>query len=113
MKHPFELQVSELMALDLNLRELSAEESELIVGGKKHCPPPGLGGVTADGVGCNEVGGPFTAPNGNFENGGPTPSTKAACEEGGCATTLAVGEEGGGITTFALGEEGGHWKKKY
>jgi hypothetical protein len=57
MQHPFELQIEDLQAIDFDLIDLGSIESARVVGGAD-----GSAGVTADGVGPNEVGGPFTAP---------------------------------------------------
>ena len=93
MRHPFELKITELEAIDFDTnRELTPEETKDICGGKgkkwhniKPIEPP-----------------KFT--------------TLALGEEGGDVfTTQALGEEGGDIspppsvTTFALGEEGGNY----
>jgi hypothetical protein len=97
MQHPFELKIEDLHTIDFELIDLTSADSAQVVGGDK-----GGSGITADGVGPNEVGGPDTAPVptdpgtitadgvGPNEVGGPfTPGP-------GMATTLAIGEEGGG-----------------
>ena len=56
MQHPFELQIDDLQAIDFELIDLTSAESTQVVGGDK-----GGAGITADGVGPNEVGGPYTA----------------------------------------------------
>jgi hypothetical protein len=114
MQHPFELQIEDLKAIDFGLVALSDTEAERVSGGAN-----GGAGVTADGIGPNEVGGPFTAPVptdpgtitadgvGPNEVGGPfTPGP-------GMATTLALGEEGGGGDYFPRpgGRPGGHRRK--
>jgi hypothetical protein len=97
MQHPFELQIEDLQSIDFDFVDLSSTESDVVLGGAN-----GGAGITADGIGPNEVGGPFVAPVytdpgtitadgvGPNEVGGPfTPGP-------GMATTLALGEEGGG-----------------
>jgi hypothetical protein len=94
MQHPFELQIEDLQSIDFGLVDLNDAEAERLVGGLDliagvtvdenevggpyvgPAMPVDPGTITADGVGPNEVGGPFTP--------GPI------------ATTLALGEEGGG-----------------
>jgi hypothetical protein len=93
MRHPFELELSDLEAVEFNVVEdLTDEEAANIGGGRK---------FTTQAVG---------------EEGGGEVTTLAFGEEGGGGvTTLAFGEEGGVIrppkppifTTRALGEEGG------
>lgn len=91
MRHPFELELCDLEAVEFNVVEdLTDEEAANIGGGRK---------FTTLAVG--EEGGEVT--------------TLAVGEEGGEVTTKAIGEEGGFIpgpkppifTTLALGEEGG------
>jgi hypothetical protein len=126
MQHPFELKITDLQAIDFEIQDLPAHESSEIVGGtatlSANAEAGGGGGITADGVGPNEVGGPFTPPMGGGitadgvgpnEVGGPLmPSpiaTRAWGEQGGgCPSTRAYGEAGSGwATTLAVGEEGG------
>ena len=86
MRHPFELKISDLEAVELDtVRELTDEETKQISGG-------GSNKLTTFAIG--EEGGEVT--------------TFAIGEEGGEVTTLAIGEEGGEVTTLAIGEEGGH-----
>jgi hypothetical protein len=113
MQHPFELQINDLQAIDFDLIDLSSIESVQVLGGAQ-----GGAGVTADGIGPNEVGGPFTAPVatdpgtitadgvGPNEVGGPFMAPVSP--GGGMATTLAVGEEGGGGDYFPGGVRPGH-----
>jgi hypothetical protein len=91
MRHPFELELCDLEAVEFNVvEELTDEEAANIGGGRK---------FTTQALG--EEGGEVT--------------TLAVGEEGGGVTTQALGEEGGVIrppkppfaTTRALGEEGG------
>jgi len=84
MRHPFELEISELENLNLSLQELTDEDAEKVAGGSN---------VTTLAIG--EEGGSFT--------------TLAIGEEGGDFTSAAIGEEGGDpvFTTLAIGEEGG------
>jgi hypothetical protein len=117
MQHPFELQIEDLDAIDFDLVDLSSSESARVLGGAD-----GSAGVTADGVGPNEVGGPFTAPIptdpgtvtadgvGPNEVGGPF--TPGPYPPPGMATTLALGEEGGGGDYFPRpGGRPGHRRK--
>lgn len=112
MRHPFDLDLAELTALDLDFEEPLTDEEAAQVGG-------GLSIFTLPG---KESGGGCLPPK-------PLPkpidppifTTLALGEEGGCGepppvTTDACGEEGGGepieihppeVTTLALGEEGG------
>jgi hypothetical protein len=114
MQHPFELQIEDLQEIDFDFVDLSSTESDRVLGGTD-----GSAGITADGIGPNEVGGPFTAPMptdpgtitadgvGPNEVGGPfTPGP-------GMATTLALGEEGGGGDYFPRpgGRPGGRRRK--
>jgi hypothetical protein len=83
MRHPFELELSELEDLNLEAEEVSDEDLEKVSGGLY---------LTTMMVG--EEGGRVT--------------TKMVGEEGGWGTTHALGEEGGcGVTTMMVGEEGG------
>lgn len=95
MRHPFELELSDLEAIEFNVvEELTDEEAANIGGGRK---------FTTFAVG--EEGGEVT--------------TQALGEEGGSPTTKALGEEGGFnpgpkppiFTTLALGEEGGCYRE--
>ncbi len=117
MQHPFELQIADLQSIDFDLVDLSSTESARVVGGAD-----GSTGVTADGVGPNEVGGPFVAPMptdpgtitadgvGPNEVGGPF--TPGPYTPPGMATTLALGEEGGGGDYFPRpGSRPGHRRK--
>ncbi|MDJ0662585.1 MAG: hypothetical protein QNJ42_24335 [Crocosphaera sp.] len=70
-RHPFELELSELEAINLEIEDLTEEQAQEVTGG---CP----GMVTQ--VNDKEGGGRFT--------------TLALGEEGGDVTTLALGEEG-------------------
>jgi hypothetical protein len=114
MQHPFELQIEDLQAIDFGLVVLNDTEAERVSGGAN-----GSAGVTADGIGPNEVGGPFTAPVptdpgtitadgvGPNEVGGPfTPGP-------GMVTTLALGEEGGGYFPRPGGRPGHRRKPRY
>jgi hypothetical protein len=80
MRHPFDLDLAELEAVQANLQGLTDAELETVAGGK---------GYTTMALG---------------EEGGHT--TMALGEEGGGPTTMALGEEGG-YTTLALAEGGG------
>jgi hypothetical protein len=71
MRHPFDLELSELEAVHANLQSLTAAELATIAGGKLDATTHALG-----------------------EEGGHT--TMALGEEGG-HTTKALGEEGGAI----------------
>lgn len=105
MRHPFDLALTDLTAIDLEFAEsLTDEEAEQVAGGidattlavgeeggydygfPKHWPPKHPKPVPID----------------------PRPVTTYAVGEEGGGTTKAVGEEGG-YTTLALGEEGGNW----
>lgn len=99
MKHPFDLQLSDLEALDLDLEEQLTDEEAAQVGG-------GLKNYTTQALG--EEGGDCPRPRPK-----PRPVKPHKPPE---ATTFALGEEGGGpiypicppeVTTLALGEEGG------
>jgi len=79
MRHPFDLELSELEAVHANLQGLTEAELAAIAGGR------------------------FDTTHALGEEGGHT--TQALGEEGGY-TTKALGEEGG-YTTQALGEVGG------
>ncbi len=114
MRHPFDLNDSELEALDLDFEEELTEEEAAQVGG-------GLSLYTTKALG--EEGGGFTKALG--EGGGdfpkpipfdpphpfPFPKPIPVPEpHPPIATTLAIGEEGGDdlpVTTLAIGEEGG------
>lgn len=82
MRHPFDLNISELESLSLTLANLSNEEAEKVSGGAE---------VTTLALG--EEGGKYT--------------TQAVGEEGGHLTSYVVGEEGGQGTTKAWFEQGG------
>jgi hypothetical protein len=86
MRHPFDLELSELETIEFNLlEELTDEEAATIAGGY-HIPP--------------------TA--GSEPSGGNVSSSLQLSEDGVYFTTLMLGEEGGNVmTTLALGEEGG------
>jgi hypothetical protein len=95
MQHPFELQIEDLQAIDFDLVDLNSTESDRVLGGANSSA-----GVTADGVGPNEVGGPFTAPKptepGTITADGIGPNEVGGPYAPGPYTTLALGEEGGG-----------------
>jgi hypothetical protein len=95
MRHPFELELSDLEAVEFNVVEDLTDEEAANIGGGRRLTTQALG----------EEGGEVT--------------TLAVGEEGGEVTTFAVGEEGGFnpgpkppiATTLALGEEGGsYWE---
>jgi hypothetical protein len=94
MPHPAALQIEDLQSINFDLIDLNIAESARVLGGYQPSGttadgvgPNEVGGpytgpvftdpstITADGVGPNEVGGPFTAPVGptqaTGENGGP------------------------------------------
>ncbi|MBF2008042.1 MAG: hypothetical protein IGS49_22005 [Chlorogloeopsis fritschii C42_A2020_084] len=85
MRHPFDLDISELKSLNLDIEDISNDEAEKVSGGAD---------ATTLALG---------------EEGGGEVTTLALGEEGGEMTTEALGEEGGGgqVSTKALGEEGG------
>ncbi len=69
MCHPFELEVSELETLNLEIQEITDEEAEKVSGGRDYTT-----------LALGEGGGNFT---------------RARAEQGGDFTTLALGEGGG------------------
>lgn len=84
MRHPFELEISELESINLKIQKISDEEAEKLAGGL-------LATTMATG-----------------EEGGGDPTTMATGEEGGIDfsfTSAAIGEEGGSTRAFC--EEGG------
>ena len=105
MRHPFDLNDSELEALDLDFEEELTEEEAAQVGG-------GLSLYTTKALG--EEGGDFPKPI-PFDPPHPFPFPKPIPQpqpepHPPIATTLAIGEEGGDdlpVTTLAIGEEGG------
>ncbi|AUS99897.1 hypothetical protein CLI64_05560 [Nostoc sp. CENA543] len=72
MKHPFDLNIADLEALNLETQELTDEEADQVTGGLK----------------------PIFTTLALGEEGGDA-TTLALGEEGGDFTTLALGEEGG------------------
>lgn len=86
IRHPFELEISDLLDIEIDKIEKIADAEATEVTGGASFPP-----ATTNFFG-EEGGGPVSIPE---KEGGDEP------------TTLAVGEEGGGLTTEALGEEGG------
>ncbi len=93
MQHPAALQIEDLQSIDFDLIDLSIAESARVLGGYKPS------GTTADGIGTNEVGGPYTGP---------------ALPDPGTITADGIGpnEVGGPFTiptgpTQAYGENGG------
>lgn len=81
MRHPFDLELSDLESVQFNIfEELTDEEAANVAGG----------GITITTQAIDEEGG-----NGNI-SASIEISSLAFREEGGGATTLAVGEEGGG-----------------
>jgi hypothetical protein len=96
MRHPFDLDPSELEALQLDVVEELTDEEAANIGGGRSFTTRALG-----------------------EEGGGDVTTLALGEEGGGVTTRALGEEGGVTppekppiaTTLALGEEGGCYLK--
>ncbi len=100
MNHPFELDLSDLKAMDLDFEEQLSDRETAQIGGGKHseivcisAPCPG-----------SETGGKERKPPWYRKPVRKPPFTKPPV-----ATTLAIGEEGGGyeVTTLAIGEEGG------
>ncbi|PSB20737.1 hypothetical protein C7B61_22175 [filamentous cyanobacterium CCP1] len=109
MRHPFDLNLDEIEAIDLEfLEELSEAESSQVDGSFRS---------TTKALG-EEGGGfpvpapkPYPSPRSHprpHPIAPPEVTTLALGEEGGeWATTLALGEEGGDVvTTMAIGEEG-------
>jgi hypothetical protein len=92
MSHPFDLNITDLEALEIVFEdELTDEEAERVGGGSFRCGTPRF---TTRSIG--EEGGWCGTPN---------PFPKPQPPE---ATTLALGEEGGDVyTSLATGEEGG------
>jgi hypothetical protein len=91
MQHPFNLNLDEIAAIDLEfLEELSEQESSQVDGSLRY---------TTKALG--EEGGFFPTPSPKPK---PRPQPPTPPPE---ATTLALGEEGGEVTTLAIGEEGG------
>ena len=83
MRHPFELELSELETINFAIQELADEASEQVAGGFATSDSP-----------CEE-------------GGSPKPSTRRRGEEGGgCPTTLKIGEQGCS-TTESTKETGG------
>jgi len=96
MGHPFNLDISDLEALEIGSEvELTDEEASLVGGGR----------MTTMALG--EEGGSRLPSFLRLQSIDPPMTTMAEGEEGGDATTMALGEEGGDMTTMALGEEGG------
>lgn len=90
MRHPFDLNLDEIAAIDLEfLEELSEQESSQVDGSLRY---------TTKALG--EEGGYFPSPS-------PKPKPRPYPIHPPEATTLALGEEGGEVTTLAIGEEGG------
>ncbi len=77
MRHPFELELSELETINLKIQELNDQEAEKVSGG-----------------GCD------ITTMATKEEGGDDPTTMAFGEEGGGVTTLALGGEKGGDFPF-------------
>ncbi|MEA5556766.1 hypothetical protein [Nodularia spumigena] len=114
MKHPFDLEITELQSLNLEFQEVTDKEAAEITGGLTF---PFTFDLGANGGGFpNPSPSSFQIPASSFQippftiggnGGGGQATTLAVGEEGGDVTTLAVGEEGGDVTTLAVGEEGG------
>lgn len=102
MRHPFDLNDSELEALDLDFEEELTEEEAAQVGG----------GLSLTTLALGEEGGGFPKPIPcdpplPFPKPIPLPEPEPHPP---IATTKALGEEGGDdfpVTTLAIGEEGG------
>lgn len=100
MRHPFDLGLNEITAIDSEvlelefLEDLSEPESSQVDGSLRY---------TTQAIG--EEGGyfPTPAPKPRPRPTYPRPRPISPPE----ATTLALGEEGGEMTTLAIGEEGG------
>jgi hypothetical protein len=96
MKHPFDLQLTEVESLNLEFQDLSDEQAANITGGAD---------FSTQAVG--EEGGCFPSPP-SLRDG--TVTTMALGEEGGCFPSPPSLRDGT-VTTMALGEEGGDDKK--
>ncbi|MEA5580824.1 hypothetical protein VB620_05650 [Nodularia harveyana UHCC-0300] len=103
MKHPFDLEITELESLNLEFQEVTDKDAAEITGGANFTTLA----IGEEGGGLNNL--PSLSPLPSFPIGGNggVATTLAIGEEGGVATTLAIGEEGGVATTLAIGEEGG------
>lgn len=100
MNHPFDLDIADLEAIDLDFEEtLTDEESTRIGGGIR---------FTTLALGEEGGGGPIqciSAPCPGSEGGGGFPPKPIPIDPP--VTTLAIGEEGGGPYTKAWFEGGG------
>lgn len=98
MRHPFDLDPTQLEALDLDFEEQLTDEQAAQVGG---------GRAIATTLALGEEGGCWPQPQPEPIPIDPPMTTLALGEEGGITDALC--EDGGEpITTMALGEEGGY-----
>ena len=103
MNHPFELNLADLEAMDLDFEEQLTDRETAQIGGGEHSEivcisAPCPGSERGDYPEPPWYGKPVRKPPFRY----PKPPE---------ATTLAIGEEGGGydeVTTLAIGEEGGY-----
>lgn len=97
MRHPFDLTLADLEAIDLEFEEPLTPEEAAQVGG----------GLIYTTLALGEEGGsypPHPAPFPKPPRRHPLPPRPIHPPE---VTTMAIGEEGGEMTTMAIGEEGG------
>lgn len=95
MRHPFDLSLGELQAIDLDFAEPLTDAEAAQVGGT----------TIATTLAIGEEGGEWHYPR-PYPLPRPKPRPRPVPIDPPEYTTLALGEEGG-VTTLALGEEGG------
>ncbi|MEG3898438.1 MULTISPECIES: hypothetical protein [unclassified Microcoleus] len=98
MNHPFDLDIADLEAIDLDFEETLSDEEAARIGG----------GIMATTLAIGEEGGGIqciSAPCPGSEGGGGFPPQPIPIHPP--VTTLAIGEEGGGSYTKAWFEGGG------
>lgn len=98
MNHPFDLDIADLEAIDLDFEETLTDEDAARIGG----------GLMATTLALGEEGGGIlciSAPCPGSEGGGGFPPQPLPIDP--LMTTMAIGEEGGGHYTEAWFEGGG------
>ncbi|MEG4008363.1 hypothetical protein QUA41_22080 [Microcoleus sp. Pol11C1] len=99
MNHPFDLDIADLEAIDLDFEETLTDEESTRIGGGLRATTLALGEEGGGGIQC------ISAPCPGSEGGGGFPPPPPIFDPP--VTTLAIGEEGGGPYTKAWFEGGG------
>lgn len=99
MNHPFDLDIADLEAIDLDFEETLTDEESTRIGGGLMATTLAIGEEGGGGIQC------ISAPCPGSEGGGGFPPQPIPIDPP--MTTMALGEEGGGYYTKAWFEGGG------